>query len=236
MSKNKEIKRILIELGAKPSKSEERGLEMIDKGNYLSIFSPGVSSGGFSEIRMVMGNESRKVVATTIDQAGIETVKENVKKLNLEKKISIKLEDLREKLPYGENSFDFVYARLVLHYLSAQELDRVLLDFNRILTSNSGLFIILRSKKNVNSSNNLIYDDKTKFTEEIYRNTEGNEVGRSKRYFHTPQSITQHLVKAGFEVSEITEYKEQLYKDFMRTQKASHKDNLIEIKVKKSAS
>lgn len=51
---------ILKELGAKPSTSEERGLTLL-RNTDLMVFSPGISTAGFAEIRMAKANSDRKI-------------------------------------------------------------------------------------------------------------------------------------------------------------------------------
>jgi ubiquinone/menaquinone biosynthesis C-methylase UbiE len=229
MNEKKVISRALEELGAKPSKSEEHGLALLGDDDVF-VFCPGVSSGGFAEIRMAMKNSERSVVATTIDEEGIGQVKKNISTLGLEDKIDIKLEDLRKRLPYDDNSFDFIYARLVLHYLSMQDLEDVLSEFHRVAREGGRLFIVVRSTENVNYEDELVgYEDDTRLTTEVYRNDQGEVIGRGKRYLHTPESITSHLKKAAFEVVGLDEYDEQLYGDFMRREKSSIVDHLIEV-------
>lgn len=69
---------ILEELGAKPSTSEERGLAQI-RGTDLTIFSPGISTAGFAEIRMAKQNPNRKIIATTIDKEGLNFARDIIK-------------------------------------------------------------------------------------------------------------------------------------------------------------
>ncbi|MEX0896087.1 MAG: hypothetical protein WDZ94_04070 [Patescibacteria group bacterium] len=49
------------------------------------------------------------------------------------------------------------------------------------------------------------------------------------RYFHTPKTIREHFERAGFNIGEIQEYREQLYKDFMREEISPNVDNVIEL-------
>jgi len=211
------IEQALTELGAKPSQSEEDGLSLIKKTD-LSIFCPGISSGGFAEIRMALENKQRNVVATTIDPKGLVGALENINELGLSSSIDAKLEDLRYEFPYGEGEFDFIYARLVLHYLPEEELDMVLHNFRQALKQGGGLYIVVRSIKNVEGKD-YPYDPETKLTQEPW----------GSRYFHTPESIINHLGKAGFEVEFLKEFQEQLYIDFMRTKTAPVLDHVIEL-------
>lgn len=223
---------LLKNLGSKPSESEENGLALI-RPTDLVVFSPGISTGGIAEIRMVLGNRNRKVIATTIDEKGLAYAAKNVSDLGLSQQIDTRLEDLRKDFPYSEGSFDFIYARLVLHYLSSQDLDKVLKRFRGSLKPDGELFVVVRSVKNLTrSGKDNRYDPASHLTEVVYKDDAGKVVGQSSRYFHTPESITLHLKGAGFKVEYVKEYQEQLYMDFMRTRIAPKKDYLIEVLAK----
>lgn len=224
---------ILEELGSKPSISEENGLSKLRSTDNL-IFSPGISTAGFAEIRMVKDNPNRKVIATTIDQKGQEFANKTIKKLGYEKQIETKLEDLSKEWNYPENYFDFIYARLVLHYLSKAGLDKVLKNFSKSIKNGGLLFVVVRSVKNVDQNDkNVSYDPETCFTTVKYYDDSGKIEGESKRYFHTPESISEHLKLAGFSIVELKEYQERLYKDFMRKEISPVEDFVIEVLCKK---
>lgn len=182
---------ILDELGAKPSISEEHGLALLSKTD-LNVFSPGISTAGFAEIRMAKQNKERKIVATTIDDKGLDFANEVIKQMGLGSQIETRNEDLRSS-DYPENYFDFIYARLVLHYLSYSDLDNVLSMFYKSLKNNGRVFVVVRSIKNVDYNDpNITFDSNTKLTTIYYRNKEGQVDGNSVRYFHTPKSMSEH--------------------------------------------
>jgi cyclopropane fatty-acyl-phospholipid synthase-like methyltransferase len=219
---------ILENLGAKPSKSEERGLALIDDSDLL-VFSPGISSAGFAEIRMAKANNKRKIIATTIDEKGLSFAEKVIDEVGLSNQIETRLEDLRAENTYPDNSFDVIYARLVLHYLSSQDLENVLADFHRTLKSDKKLFIVVRSVKNIPSRDDVTYDEPTKMTTITHYKENGEIQYLESRYLHTPESICDHLSKAGFKVEDVEEYQEQLYKDFMRKEIAPTLDHVIEV-------
>lgn len=220
---------ILEELGAKPSISEEHGLALM-KDTDLTIFSPGISTAGFAEIRMARGNPNRKIIATTIDEKGLHFAQDIIQQVGLEGQIETKLEDLRSEWNYPKNFFDYIYARLVLHYLSQQDLDKVLAGFSKSLKPEGRAFIVVRSVKNVDwESPDTLYDEKTKLTRKVYRGENGEIEGESVRYFHTLESISEHVKRAGLSVGQVKEYQERLYKDFMRREVAPRKDHVIEL-------
>ena len=222
---------ILESLGAKPSTSEERGLALIDDSD-LVVFCPGISSAGFAEIRMARANSRRKVIATTIDVKGLAFAEEVINEVGIKDQIETRLEDLRGECSYPNEYFDTIYARLVLHYLSSQDLDKVLADFHRTLKQNGRLFIVVRSVKNVPDREDITYDDQTKLTTITHYQENGEVRYIESRYFHTPESICWHLEKAGFSIEDVEEYQEQLYKDFMRKELAPNLDHVIEVQAK----
>lgn len=223
------INEYLKELGAKPSESEENGLNLL-RPNDLVVFSPGISSGGFAEIRMATMNPNRRVVATTIDKQGLEFARQNINTLSLQENIITKEENLKDPFPYEEGTFDFIYARLVLHYLSAQDLDIVLKRMRAVLKSTGRIFVVVRSVKNLDKTDpDYSFDESTKLSQVPYRDESGKITSWGIRYFHTPETITEHLIDAGFQIDQISEYQEQLYKDFMRTQISPVKDHVIEV-------
>ena len=90
--------------------------------NFLSatdrkIYSVGISTGGKAEIKMAQVDRQRQIIATTIDVAGAEYAKEHIEELGLSNQIEVKIEDVSQSLDYSEGYFDYIYARLVLHYL-----------------------------------------------------------------------------------------------------------------------
>lgn len=228
-----ETSELLSELGARTSKSEERGLSFIRDSDLL-IFSPGISTGGFAEIRMAMENPKRKIIATTIDTKGLEFADNVINQAGLSDQIETKIEDLTSNWSYPENYFNFIYSRLVLHYLSSQDLDLVLANFKKSLKPGGEIFCVVRSDKNIDRNDPEVnYDPKTKLTTEPYRDANGVVVGRGTRYFHTPESIAEHFEKAGLVVEHTMEYQEQLFKDFMRKEVAPKLDHVIEVMVTK---
>jgi len=224
--------KILEQLGAKPSTSEEHGLASIRRDDII-VFSPGISTAGFAEIRMARGNPQRKVIATTIDKKGLGFAEQVIGEVGLTDQIETRLEDLREA-NYQDNYFDFIYARLVLHYLSSQDLDSVLANFHRILKDGGKLFVVVRSDKNIPKSDDLSFDEETQMTSIPHYDDEGNISYMETRYFHTSQTIRQHLEKANLNVDEIQEYQEQLYKDFMRKEISPNVDHVIEVHASKA--
>ncbi len=210
------------------SQSEESGLSLL-KDTDLVVFSVGVSTGGIAEVRMAESDPERRIIATTIDEQGVADAKKIIEEKNLSKQIDIRLEDVSEPLPYKDNYFDYIYARLVLHYLPKDKLDKSLLELKRVLKPKGKIFVVVRSTKcpDANSSG-AVYNRETGFTR--YNNPIKSSAKKFvTRYFHSKESIKSHMKKTGFTILKVESHEEQLFADFMRQTVAPHKDHVIEI-------
>lgn len=209
------------------SKSERKGISLL-KDSDLLVYSVGISTGGIAEMKMAMELPGRIVIGTTIDGKGAAYAREIVEKYNFSPYVFVKFEDVAKPLNYLDNSFDFIYARLVLHYLSKQELDTALTELHRILKPEKKMFVVVRSQECEETKwKSSVYDPETHLTHVVYE-TKGR-VSTTKRYFHSGESICKHLTKAGFEIDSVDSYNEQLFIDFERKIQAPKEDHLIEI-------
>ena len=109
--------------------SEIDGLNLINN-SMKNILSVGISTNSNAEVEMLNRFEG-VVVATTIDEKGLDGTRKIIEDKNLSSRISLKLEDVRDKNIYSDNYFDYIYARLVLHYLTDNELLDILKEFKR---------------------------------------------------------------------------------------------------------
>lgn len=206
------------------SVSENNGIATLN-GNDLQIYSVGISTGGIAEIRMVELNPQRKVIATTIDTKGANFAREHIEAKGLSKQVIVKVEDVSKPLPYEDASFDFIYARLVLHYLPKTELVQTLSELYRVLKDGGKLFVVVRSSNCYEAtSKNAIFDPLTGLT--TYTSNGGNSCSR---FFHTENSIQEYLRASGFTIQHIKSYEEQLCIDFQRTKLSNYIDHLIEV-------
>ncbi len=209
--------------------SELNGINLLSDKD-LMIYSVGISSAGVAELEMIKRNPKRHIVATTIDEKGIEETKKLVEDKNLNNNIEVKLEDVSKPLPYSNEYFDYIYARLVLHYLDNQSLENTLKEIYRVLKADSVFYLVVRSDKcDDNTRYKQGFDEKTGITTIFYPD---QNVTRYRR-FHNKESITDFLTKAGFTVSNIEEYSEQLYIDYSRTKISNNVDILIQVTAKK---
>lgn len=226
------FQKLLEELGAKPSISEENGLSQIESSD-LRVLSVGISSGGFAEIRMAWDSPDRKIVATTIDEEGLKFAEKIISTANVSNQIELRLEDIRNDLDYPAKHFDFIYARLVLHYLPSEELDQSLKSLYRVLKKNKKIFVVVRSDRNLERYQRYSFDTETKLTTIPRFNSQGSIVSNHIRYFHTEDSIKHHLEENGFKIIYTKTYWEQLYRDFERKEISPHKDHVIELLAEK---
>jgi|688.fasta_scaffold11209_2 SAM-dependent methyltransferase len=204
--------------------SENRGIAALTP-HDLKVYSVGISTGGSAEIRMAEQNSRRHIVATTIDPEGIRFARQRIEEKKLSNQIEVKLENVTTPLPYENGWFDFIYARLILHYLPKNQLENALKELHRILNVRGRMFIVVRStdcpKANCKTST---LDPTTGLT--TYKDNHGISY---TRYFHSEESMTNYLLKADFQPYRIKNYQEQICVDFQRTQLSTHVDSLLEV-------
>lgn len=219
-----------MEYAFKPSKSEKNGLDLITDKD-LNILSIGISSSGLAEIEMTKKNDNNHIVATNIDLKSMNFTKSNITSKGLENRIELKIEDVTEKMPYQDNYFDFIYARLVLHFLKNSDLKNALSEIYRVLKNNHKLYVVVRSIDDWEAKlEGATYDEETGFTR--YPKTrilENSQVKYLERRLHSKESITEFLTQAGFKIDYVKEYQEEVYIDYERTIKKERPIKLIEV-------
>jgi ubiquinone/menaquinone biosynthesis C-methylase UbiE len=178
---------------------------------------------------MAMISLEKRIIATTIDESGADFARKQVLESGLEKQIEIKIEDISKKLPYQNDYFDFIYARLVLHYLNKEELKYTLSELYRVLKKGGRFFIVVRSIDCFEAQHNKSSYNKSTGT--ITYCSENNET--CKRFFHTTDSIKTFLSNANFNIKHVKVYQEHLCIDFKRTKPSKYVDTLIEILAEK---
>lgn len=213
----------------KPSTSEEHGINLITEKD-LNILSIGISTAGSAEIKMAEKNPNSHIIATTIDKEGLNYTKNIIEQYGLSNRIETKLEDVSEKMPYNDEFFDFVYARLVLHYLDNENLRKALKEIKRVMKKHGRLYIVVRSRDEWEAKlEGASYDENTGITKYPKYDTLGTDnVEYLYRRLHTVDSLSSFLVVEGFDIKYIKEYKEQSYKDYKRTEKVKYPNSLIE--------
>lgn len=214
--------------------SEINGIELVNEKD-LNILSVGISTAGNAEIEMAKRNPKTHIIATTIDENGIKLTREAIIKQGLEDRIELKIEDISEKLAYSNDYFDYVYARLVLHYLDNEKLKNALSEIYRVLKRNGKLYVVVRSinawEAKLDGSS---YDEKTGLTKHPDLRTYGTDnVKYCYRRLHSKESIKEFLEEAGFKIEHIKEYEEYLSVDYNRKQINEKPSELIEVLAKK---
>ena len=194
-----------------PSISEDHALDYLMDSDR-KILSVGISTAGNAEIRMANSSTNRNIIATTIDREGALFTEKLVEEAGLSRQITVKVEDVKDHLPYSSNCFDFIYARLVLHYLPQSSLKSSLSELRRVLKDKGKIFVVVRSRDSKAVSNKrATYDPETKLT------TYTNEFGCStSRFFHDIASIQDFLKGAGFKILHTKTYEELFCSDFKR--------------------
>lgn len=216
-------------MNTQASISEDHGIAALTDGD-LRILSVGISTGGIAEIRMAQGNPKRHIIATTIDEAGATFARKNIAERQLGSQIEAKIEDVASPLPYPDAYFDYIYARLVLHYLSEQKLVRALAQLHRALKPRGKIFVVVRSTKCLDAiREGAIFDPHTKLTTCTFTDEQTGRIHSYSRYFHTAESIGKYASAAGFIIASVKAYDEHLFVDFMRTELSPHTDNVIEL-------
>lgn len=211
----------------KPSKSEKRSLKLLNP-NMENILSIGISTGGSAEINMAKICPKAKIVATTVDEKGLNFSIEKMSNFEEFKRIEAKIEDVSKPMPYADCTFDYVYARLVLHYLNKQQLCDALNEIYRVLKPSGKLFIVARNNKEWELKKPefvISYDEETNIT--TYYSQWGKKK-IEKRQFLSEQQLEDVLINHNFIIKSISSYRERLYTDYERTRKnRSKKPNYL---------
>ena len=211
----------------KPSKSEKRGLKQL-KSTMKNILSIGISTGGSAEINMAKTCPEAKIVATTIDKKGLKFSIEKMSNYKEFAQIEAKIEDVSKPMIYADNTFDYVYARLVLHYLNKQQLNDALNEIYRVLKPNGTLFVVARNNKEwelIKPEFVISYDEETNIT--TYYEQWKKEIIR-KRQFLSEDQLKEVLTAHNFKIKSVKSYREKLYTDYERTRKyRSKKPNYL---------
>lgn len=212
----------------KSSKSEKRALKLLQP-NFENVLSIGISTGGSAEINMARLCPNAKITATTIDEKGLDFTAEVLKKYGMTDRIEAKIEDVSKPMPYQDNTFDFVYARLVLHYLDRAQLAAALKEIHRVLKPGGIFFVVARNNKEweLTKPEFIISYDKESNITTYYEQWEKKII--RKRQFLSEEQLQEALTGNGFKIKTCKSYKEFLYTDYERTIKSKKPNSLTEI-------
>lgn len=213
-----------------PNISEKHGIDLI-KEEDVNILSIGINTEVSAEIEMAKKNPKSHIIATTIKKEILNYGKSIIKEKGLEDKIELKIEDVSKKMPYFDNYFDFIYARLVFHYLDDEKLQNALSETYRILKKNGKFYIVVRSLEEWEAKlEGTTFNSKTGITKyPIFKTMGTDNVMYLERRLHSKESISKFLINAGFKIDYIKEYEEYLYIGYKRKEKSKKPNSIIEI-------
>lgn len=206
----------------KSSKSEKRAMKLL-KQTYTSILSVGISTGGSAEINIARKCPNAKIIATSIDEKGLQFSNDKIKSHPEHARIQTKIEDVSKPMPYKDNNFDFVYARLVLHYLSKQQLSDALKEIYRVLKPKGLFFVVARNNKEWELKKPefiISYDEKTNMTT-YYEQLKKEKI--QTRQFLSQEQLKTVLAEHDFRICSAKDYREYLFTDYERTNKNKSK-------------
>ena len=208
--------------------TENNAIKLFDSIEFNSIKSIGISTAGF--IEGYYSSKGKRVVATTLDNDGIEYMKSILKDIDGCNNIEYRCEDASQKSKDEDNSFDILYSRMCLHYLTDDELSTALNNCYRILKPNGIFYIALKSANDrMAKSSNSRVDNNTGLTIVSDYKLYGNQ----NRRFHTIKSISNAVKKAGFKIENIDELQERLCKDWERKILSDSDATVIQLVVRK---
>ena len=117
--------------GLDPSLSAKKALKLFQEKNIKSVIELGA---GLGRDTIFFGKNLIHTIALDYSPSGIKVIDQKIKKANLSKYISSKLFDVREKLPFEDNSIDACYSHMLYCMaLSTSDLIKINAEINRVL-------------------------------------------------------------------------------------------------------
>ena len=117
--------------GLDPSLSAKRALKLLQEKNIKSVIELGA---GLGRDTIFFGKNLIHTIALDYSPSGIKVIDQKIKKANLSKYISNKLFDVREKLPFEDNSIDACYSHMLYCMaLTTDDLVKLNNEIKRIL-------------------------------------------------------------------------------------------------------
>lgn len=166
---------------------------------YAINFFP--SKGKILDVGCGQGQDSRFFAEHGYDVVGIDFSDEGIriaKEKNASSNLHFSVQDISEKLPFENNSFDIVYSHLAIHYFSESKTKEIFSELSRILKTN-GIIAIF-----VNSINDPEYGTGIKIEDDYFK------IGKVQKRYFSKESIIKYL--NDFNVSVLNEDGET-YKD-----------------------
>ena len=148
--------------GLEPSISAKKALNFFKEKKINNIIELGAGLGRDS---IFFAKNNIKIQALDYSSSGIKTINHKIKKNNLSNYISTKLFDVREKLPFKDNSIDACYSHMLYCMaLTIDDLQKLNNEIHRILKPN-GLNIYT-----VRHTNDGDYKNGKHIGEDLYEN------------------------------------------------------------------
>ena len=148
--------------GLEPSISAKKALNFFKEKKINNIIELGAGLGRDS---IFFAKNNIKIQALDYSASGIEIINHKIKKDNLSNYISTKLFDVREKLPFKDNSVDACYSHMLYCMaLTTKDLEKLNNEIHRILKPN-GLNIYT-----VRHTNDGDYKNGKHIGEDLYEN------------------------------------------------------------------
>ena len=117
--------------GLDPSLSAKKALKLFQEKNIKNVIELGA---GLGRDTIFFGKNLIHTIALDYSPSGIKAIDQKIKKANLSKYISSKLFDVREKLPFEDNSIDACYSHMLYCMaLTTDDLQKLNNEIKRIL-------------------------------------------------------------------------------------------------------
>ena len=117
--------------GLEPSLSAKKALKLFQEKNIKNVIELGA---GLGRDTIFFGKNLIHTIALDYSPSGIKAIDQKIKKANLSKYISSKLFDVREKLPFEDNSIDACYSHMLYCMaLTTEDLAKLNNEIKRIL-------------------------------------------------------------------------------------------------------
>ena len=117
--------------GLDPSLSAKKALKLLQEKNIKSVIELGA---GLGRDTIFFGKNLIHTIALDYSPSGIKVINQKVEKENLSKYISTKLFDVRDKLPFEDNSIEACYSHMLYCMaLTTDDLEKLNNEIKRIL-------------------------------------------------------------------------------------------------------
>ena len=117
--------------GLDPSLPAKKALKLFQEKNIKSVIELGA---GLGRDTIFFGKNLIHTIALDYSPSGIKVIDQKIKKANLSKYISSKLFDVRDKLPFEDNSIDACYSHMLYCMaLTTDDLEKLNNEIKRIL-------------------------------------------------------------------------------------------------------